>query len=307
AGRESQHLHQPSCELIPGVVLLEKSGEVTTLAEAVGELRTGDLGETLDETELDQLQALDVDVEDSGIARLGETVGEIQQVSTSGTIRLDDSLGEMGTLFGQDGKGWASSGDGEGGASFFGVKAGGNRFAFVVDASSSMRRNGWPACQYELISAVKRLKPHQFFYVVLFNKTPHPMVIDGKPATKAVRATEHNVAELNKWVLSFELSTATLPKEAMRLALQTRPNAIYFLTDGRISDDTEAYLQKNNKRENAYEEADRMATVQTIGFYSEAGREVLQRIANDNGGKFRYVGRPGGDRPKRGNPRKRKR
>ncbi len=52
----------------------------------------------------------------------------------------------IGSPFGKDGSGRAASGDGDGGATFFGVRARGNRFAFVVDGSISMAGSGWAAC-----------------------------------------------------------------------------------------------------------------------------------------------------------------
>lgn len=297
--------------LLLGVLTLNISIEspgteltATIDAEEDVELHDVELGEMVDQTELDNLQALEVKLNDPGLAKLGETtnVTPADQLSYVGTIGVDDTVGEIGALFGRDGQGWASSGEGTGGATFFGVKAGGNRFAFVVDGSMSMRRNGWAACQRELVAAVGRLKPHQFFYVILFNAKPHRMFSDERPEPKPLRATPENVARLRKWVYSFKLQTGTLPMASMKRVLAMRPDAIYFLTDGRLHDDTEGYLKENNKRKDAYDAVVRAATVQTIGFYTEDGRAVLQRIAQDNGGTFRYVARPPGDVP----PKRRK-
>lgn len=250
--------------------------------------------ELVDETALDQSPALPVRLEDPGTAALGEVSGTLSaaDVSEAGRLAFSDGMGQIGALFGRDGKGYASAGDGTGGATFFGVKAGGNRFVFVVDASTSMKSNGWEACRRELVAAVGRLKPHQSFYVIFFNYKPHPMFSDEDPEPKPLRATPENLARLRKWVDSFRLYSGTRPMEAMKTALQMRPDAVYFLTDGRLQDDTEDYLKKNNKRKDAYDNLVRAAAVQTIGFYSQDGREVLQRIAKDNGGTFRYVRRP---------------
>ncbi len=254
----------------------------------------------IDEEELDQSPALAVEQDDPGVAMLGEAASALDaEVSELGTLSIAETMGDIGTLFGDEGQGFASTGEGAGGATFFGVKAGGNRFAFVVDASSSMRRNGWEACRRELIAAVARLKPHQSFYVILFNHRPHPMFSDENPQRRPLRATPENLARLRKWVYAFRLNSGTMPMASMKLALSMRPDAIYFLTDGRLHDDTEGYLKKNNKRKDAYDYEVRASTVQTIGFYTEDGRAVLERIAHGNGGTFRYVPRPPGAGPNR--------
>lgn len=148
----------------------------------------------------------------------------------------------IGSPFGKDGAGRAASGDGNGGTTFFGVRARGNRFAFVVDGSISMAGSGWTACQRELLAAVGRLKPEQSFYVVLFNWQPHPMFSDEQPEPQPVPATPENLARLHRWLEEFHLRSGTKPMAAMQWALQVQP-------------------------------------------------DTLQRIAADNGGTFRQVGR----------------
>ena len=71
----------------------------------------------------------------------------------------------------------------------------------------------------------------------------------------------------------------------------------------RLRDPSRAELF-HNKRKDAYDNLVRAATVQTIGFYTQDGREVLQRIAQDNGGTFRYVAPPPGIRPQRARKKK---
>lgn len=286
----------------------ESAGTALTASiegEEPAELEAIQLEDPADQLDLEQSQALPVRLEDPGMANLGEVAGTLTaaDVSDLGTLDVSDTMGRIGTLFGRNGKGYASAGDGTGGASFFGVKAGGTKFAFVVDASMSMKRNGWEVCKLELIRAVERLKPHQSFYVILFNYRAHPMFSDQHPEPRPVRATPENIARLREWVYAFQLQTGTLPQGSMELALGMQPDAIYFLTDGRLHDNTEGYLRQKNKREDAYHGQVRASTVQTIGFYTQDGREVLQRIAEDNGGSFRYVAPPPGDVPRKpGNP-----
>ena len=249
-----------------------------------------------DAAELEELQAFDVKLEDPGLAKLGETTSVLEHVTDAGQVDLAAMQGEIGTLFGKDGKGWASTGTG--GATFFGVKSAGNRFVFVVDASTSMNRNGWEACQRELIAAVSRLKSYQSFYVILFNREPHRMFSEDDPEPKMVNATPENIERLRKWLYSVPLASGTYPKSSMRLALSLDPDGIYFLSDGRLHDDTEEFLKKHNQRKDRYEKDVPKVPVQTIGFYTNEGREVLKRIARANRGTFRYVARPPNDPPK---------
>jgi len=199
--------------------------------------------------------------------------------------------GELGTLFGQGDTGLATAGAGRSGAEFFGLKADGNKFAFVVDGSVSMHRN-WEACRRELTAAVARLEKHQRFYVILFNSRPRPMFSDEDPQPQPVPATPENLARLKRWLDEFSLRSGTRPQEAMRFVLPMRPDAIYFLTDGELHDDTEEFLRNHNVRQDGPDAESPASTVHTIGFHSEKGRDVLKRIAEENGGEFRSVGEP---------------
>jgi len=262
------------------------------------ELPTMELTATIDTTdaaELEELQAFEVKLEDPGLAKLDETTSTLEHLADAGQLDLAAMQGEIGAPFGKDGEGWASVGTGTGGATFFGIKSAGYRFVFVVDASTSMKRNGWKACQRELIAAVGRLKSYQSFYVILFNREPHRMFSDDEPEPDFVEATPESIERLRRWVYRFPLASGTYPKSSMRFALSLDPDSIYLLTDGRFHDDTEEFLKEHNQRKDRYDEDVPKVSVQTIGFYTDASREVLRRIARDNRGTFRYVARPPND------------
>ncbi|HUT12644.1 MAG TPA: VWA domain-containing protein [Thermoguttaceae bacterium] len=243
-------------------------------------------------------EAIPFDVDDPGMAAFGQLPGlDADLLGDVGDLAIRSATDEVGTLFGRDGHGFASSGDGKGGATFFGVKAGGKRFVFVVDGSQSMRRNGWDYCKLELLSAVRRLKPNQYFYVILFASDAHRMFDDENPQEVLLRASEENFAKLERWLYTYDLEWGTKPLESMKFALKLRPDAIYFLTDGKIQDDTDGYLQKNNKREDAYGDTVAGSAVHTIGFFQQDGQPVLDKISKENGGTYRFVPTPPGYRP----------
>ncbi len=78
---------------------------------------------------------------------------------------------------------------------------------------------------------------------------------------------------------------------AMQWALQVQPDAVYFLTDGELHEDLHRYLADENHRKEPGNDAALKSPIHTIGFRT-GGRYTLRRIAADNGGTFRQVGRP---------------
>ena len=252
---------------------------------------------SLDDVELDQSEALPVEFEAPGLAKLGEPTGIDGDVSDMGNVTLSSYTGDIGAPFGKDGDGFASAGDGTGGATFFGVKAGGRRFVFAVDGSKSMRRNGWEFCKRELLSAVGRLEPTQKFYVILFADKDYRMFGPGAVEKEMLSATPENIARLSRWLYSYELVLGTKPLTTMQFAHKLKPDAVYLLTDGQFRDGTVQFLEKSNKREDAYGEMVNRFAVHTIGFFSNSGQNLLGQISEDNGGTFRFVAPPPGFKP----------
>jgi len=228
--------------------------------------------------ELEQSQSLPIPLEHFDLDEFG----------ASPRTQVPDPGAGLGLPFGQHGDGLATSGAGRGGATFFGLKAHGNRFAFVVDGSASMHKR-WEACRQELIATVGRLQEHQTFYVVLFNSKAHPMFSDEAYQPAPLPATQKNIGRLRQWLAAFELLSGSEPLDAMRWVLPMRPDAIYLLTDGMLHGDTEKFLSQNNKRQDEFNNPVAASPVHTIGFYAPKGQEVLQRIAEENGGEFRSV------------------
>ena len=141
------------------------------------------------------------------------------------------------------------------------------------------------------------MKPEQYFYVFLFADKPYAMFGNNYPESGLVRATPENIARLERWLFNFELVLGTKPLSSVKQALQMHPDAIYFLTDGKIQDDTEGHLKRENKIDDLSDGPKTKVAVHTIGFFTLDGAEVLKRIADENGGSFRYVAKPAGYKP----------
>jgi len=200
-------------------------------------------------------------------------------------------VGSVRRLFGREGNGGSDVGSGKGGAEFFGVKATGRKFVFVVDSSRSMTGPKWFAACHELYAAISRLRPNQQFYVVFFDGRAHPMPrgFEEFNPPGLLAATEDNRLILKQFVSSIQLGFDTRPYMAMRMAMELKPDAIYLLSDGEFKDNTARYLKRNNK----IRLKDRLkmpaVVVHTIGFHSRAGQRILRRIAKDNGGTYKFV------------------
>ena len=252
-------------------------------------------------SDLEEFDAESESIEDLGAVGLGEidSVTAPTQLSAVGLAANNSNITDIGALLGSDGEGITEVGSETGGAEFFGVKAGGNQFVFVVDCSRSMRGESWDAARNELVDSVRALDPKKSFYVIFYGAELFPMFDEANPEPRAVRATPENVARFEKWLRTMDLVRGASPNKALRLAVELRPDAIYLLTDGKFPDSTEKYLQKVNQ--SSYDVVlgeIRPTVIHTIGFGRE-GEGILQRIANDNGGSYRFVVPPEVPKPKK--------
>jgi hypothetical protein len=275
------------------------------------ELEVATLDARLDDVELEQGDALPVGIDDPGLAALGELKGmELDSVVDVGQLATMTDIGDVGALFGKDGKGWTTAGQGMGGAEFYGVKASGNRFVFVVDGSNSMgRENKWPECQRELLAAMSKLRKHQYFYVYLFSRRTDRMFGQRDRTERMVRATPENIERLRRWLYGYELQGGTVPHGALQETLEKlRPDAVYVLSDGQFTDKggSERYLLDFARTKNNIEDSEtgirRRVAVHTIAFHSRRGEIVLKGISDAFQSTFKYVpagrqaGRPPGRR-----------
>ena len=119
---------------------------------------------------------------------------------------------------------------------FFGTRAFGNRFVFVLDISYSMKaRHGERfdrACN-ELLRSVSSLRSGQSYYVFLFSWTTEEMFYD--PVVKFVQVTPGHEKKLRRWIYGVSLGAGTDPRRALALAHQMKPDAVFLLSDGHFN------------------------------------------------------------------------
>lgn len=240
------------------------------------------------------LPSMKSSIEDRGSSTLAALDHIMAPLPPAGGANGGTKAGGGGTGNGGSG-GNGLSGKGGMGTRFFGVPAGGHKFVYIVDSSHSMSGEKFATAQEEVLYAISQLQIQQSFYVFFFDQVTQAMVLppDKEPPPLPVPATRQNIKRATKWIKQVETGSNTHPYEAVKLALEMKPDAIFLLTDGQFSDagQTEQFLLINNVLNKS--SAEPQVIVHTIGFWDLSGQEALQRIARRNGGTYRFVP-PGG-------------
>jgi len=248
----------------------------------------------MDEFEMDQMEALAFDVQDPGMAELGDTVELEPSDVEVATMSVSDTMDTIGALFGEHGKGWATAGTGSGGAEFYGAKTRGKRFVFVIDNSLSMTKGRFESALYELMYTIGKMGSDQEFYIFFFSDTAYPLFYPNS-AKGPVKATNEAKQAVYNWLATVHLVLRTDAKEAVQRALLMQPDGIYILTDGAFTDDTARFLlNKEGVEKFVKSKSDRYyrpPTIHTVGMeIGKAGAEKgLKDIAQAYNGSFRHV------------------
>jgi hypothetical protein len=162
-------------------------------------------------------------------------------------------------------------------ASFFGLKAKGQRFVYVVDCSGSMLDEARLArAKDELRRSVWRLQPPQQFKVIFYNDEPIPM-----PGDLPRSADLTSKSQLLAWLRLIEPDGGTEPRGALAQALALRPDAVFLLSDGEFPEGTVEAVARSNRRK---------VPIHCVDLSGGAAGDQLRRIAHDSGG--RYAPRP---------------
>ena len=168
----------------------------------------------------------------------------------------------------------------------FGVQGEGSSFLYVFDRSSSMGGfEGRPlaSAKRELIASLEMLDRIHRFQIIFYNQEPHLMQLGGQEGM--VFADEDGKRLAAGFVGRITASGGTRHMEALTLALNLRPDVIFFLTDAdepQLAPDELAKLRRLNHGTsiNAIE----------FGAGSPSGTaNFLKRLARENGGNYGYV------------------
>ena len=233
--------------------------------------------------------------------------GEMPDFGTKGGGSNDSSLADIaipGAGGGASGSGDATgiggsdlgkmfnAGNGLGnGGNFFGQgysRRGVTRVLFLVDKSGSMNAL-FDYVKIELQRSIRELNPRQEFQVIMFSDgPPDEMRIESKAGLHF--ANDKNKKAAFDWIKKKYAKSEkgeTSPVESFKRAFTIQPNLpqlIYVLTDGGFDQEVLDYLRQVNKDKNGVK-----VMINTIGFASREGEEVLSKMAKENNGKYKYL------------------
>jgi hypothetical protein len=162
-------------------------------------------------------------------------------------------------------------------ASFFGIRAQGQFFIYVVDCSGSMSEEGrLERAKAEVRRSVLALREPQRFKVIFYNDEPLPMPGD---VPQSAGLTSKN--QLMAWMNLIQPDGGTDPRAALGEALGHRPDAVFLLSDGEYPEGTvEAVARKNPRK----------VPIHCVDLSGGAAGDQLRRIARESGGQ--YLARP---------------
>ena len=170
------------------------------------------------------------------------------------------------------------------GASFFGVEARGNRFAFVVDTSGSMINDGrLQSMQQELINSISGMFNSSSFFVAFFSSGAMPL---GDRGIVWAEATDSGKNWARAHILATRAQGGTNPLPGFELIseLEPPPDAVYFMTDGEFDPDQADTILSLMRRRNI--------PIHCITFRSREGEAVMRRIAAATRGTYTHVEGP---------------
>ena len=183
---------------------------------------------------------------------------------------------------------------------FFGTRAYGTRFVFLLDGSYSMdARDGarFRRARDELLRAVSELDGDQSYYVFLFSWYVAELDKGSERAYRAVR--EGHAQRLRKWLDDSTLGPGTDPRRALSLAREMKPDAVFLLSDGQFNQPRASWSESGWLDENAnpldfdvqqgVETFYRGIPIHTIAFENPFTRSAMEQISQSSGGSFRYV------------------
>lgn len=180
----------------------------------------------------------------------------------------------------------AGGGGGGGGASFFGVEAQGNRFAYIVDVSGSMSVGGkLEALQKELTQSVTKLLETSFTIIVPFSSQSEVL---GSTSGKAqwIESNDRNRKAIARNIATLRANGGTNPAPAFVLvfSMKPRPDAIYFMTDGEFPEEIASQIIALN--------AEYKVPIHCICLVSDGAADMMKVIAQKSGGTYTFVPGP---------------
>ncbi len=241
-----------------------------------------------------------------------------------------DAFG-IGAGFGE-GSGFGGPGGGGGSVGFFGSNSTAERVAFIIDVSQSLNNEQFDLIKSELTKSLERLSGSTQYQVIFFSGPAWFAADDQTGKGRGTRTVTHggkkylwetrggahqyflkgdkelytapwisvskaNVARTLRRVEEVDRSYGTDWRHPLRMALSLnpKPDVVYFLTDGAVSNGQQAVDEtlKLNRR------GGRPAKINTIVMMQPRAEDLLGELADKTGGEFTVVKADGSvERPK---------
>ncbi len=174
--------------------------------------------------------------------------------------------------------------------SVFGASGTGSRFVYVFDRSSSMDGfGGRPlvAAKQQLLASLEGLQDIHQFQIVFYNERPSVFNPNAPQPPRLLFADPQGKRLAERFVQGISATGGTKHWEAIKLAIDMKPDVIFFLTDG-----SENPLSPN-QLDTIQRQAERAGTtIHSIEFGGgpATGRyNFLARLAQQNRGQYVYV------------------
>jgi hypothetical protein len=181
------------------------------------------------------------------------------------------------------------------GAEFFGVKATGNTFVYVVDSSPSMRRDGaFENAKQEMMRSLTSMKPKQRYFISFFGKEIDPMASKSGTVEKfPVYAKPENISQTIDWMRQVQVQKdGWPPNEALAQAIAMQPDGIFLLFDGDTKVDVAKFLRRENRTDDILSAGAPKVAIHVIHFFQDEFQKQMKQVAEENGGTYRFVPRP---------------
>jgi hypothetical protein len=181
------------------------------------------------------------------------------------------------------------------GVEFFGTKATGNTFIYIVDSSPSMKKDkAFEFAKQEVLRSLQSMKPKQRYFLSFFGKEVDPLTFgSGDPERYPVAATPENLEKTMKWLARVSIQKdGWPPNDALQMAIDMEPDAIFMLFDGDTKVDVAKFLRRVNRIDDIFTSDEPRVPIHVVHFFVDEYRKQMMQIAEENGGTYRFIPRP---------------
>jgi hypothetical protein len=177
-------------------------------------------------------------------------------------------------------------------STFFGVRMEAGNVVYAIDRSGSMAVGGvFDAVKREVVKSLSTLKDTHGFHIILFSDTKQPVE---SPPRRVVAANGTNKREAAKFLEDIIAEGKSNPMPALERAfevLQTntmpgKGKVILLLTDGVFTvknEEVVQFIRSRNKNKGV------VINTYLYGHAPEEAATVMKQIAQENGGKYKFV------------------